>query len=80
MANDTVVTRCEQCGCELAWYNATLDSAFCSSEYEEDFPGWCHTCLVEHCLQTNCLQCELRKYPKCSFISMKKFYLEENND
>lgn len=71
-------THCEYCGSEILYPHPELDSYFCSSDYEPNFPGWCHSCLVEHCVSTNCLQCELRKYPDCEFISTKKIYLEED--
>ena len=47
-----------------------------SSEGDEE-NGICHDCLVEHCVQTNCLGCELYKYPDCPHIELKLNYLEE---
>lgn len=50
-----------------------------TSDYMETF-DLCHTCLVEHCMQTNCYKCELRKYPDCEFLATKKLYLEMNEE
>lgn len=53
------------------------NSYYLSSESEGDEKrGYCHTCVVEHCLATNCLGCDWYKYPSCPHIEMKKLYQE----
>ena len=51
-----------------------------SSESEGDEgKGICHTCLVEHCVETNCLACDWYKYPDCPHKETKKIYLERED-
>ncbi len=50
-----------------------------SSESEGDEGmGICHSCLVEHCLKTNCFGCDWYEYPNCPHIETKKVYMEED--
>ena len=70
---------CSNCGCELAWVIPGENRSICSSEYAVGF-GMCYGCLLEHCLQTNCLGCELRKYPDCSFIPRKKYAMAHGEE
>lgn len=78
MKNTRSEKSCDYCGTSLVWEHPDVPGLFMeSSEYEPTFPGWCHTCLAEHCIQTNCLKCELRKYPMCEFLETKKIYLED---
>ncbi len=37
----------------------------------------CDSCIVEHCLATNCLDCNWGHYPDCQYLSMKKNYQTE---
>ena len=67
---------CEHCGSQIL-YPQEDGRIFCSSDYEPSFPGYCHSCLLEHCLNTNCLQCDLKTYPTCTFLPIKKIYLED---
>ena len=49
-----------------------------SSESEGDeSKGICHSCLVEHCLHTNCLGCDWYKYPDCPHVFTKNICLDE---
>jgi hypothetical protein len=46
-----------------------------SSEFLEDFPGWCHSCLTEHCKNTECSGCTVAAHPAaCSFKEVKNIY------
>ena len=68
---------CKQCGSEVL-YEVDDGHFIESSDFEPNFPGWCHTCLVEHCCSTNCLGCDLvSDHTTCSFKEMKNFYMNE---
>lgn len=49
-----------------------------SNSEGDEGKGICHTCLVEHCVNTNCLGCDWYKYPDCPHIRTKKIYMEED--
>lgn len=69
---------CVMCGSAVGW-KFTDDQWCLSSEAEGDEDkGICHTCLIEHCCNTNCLGCDLYKYPNCPHIATKKIYMEED--
>ena len=74
-----VILKCSSCKCALAWHVPGEDYSICSSEYVEGFK-LCRSCLIEHCLATNCLGCRLGKYPECSFLPIKKFHREYKDD
>mgnify|MGYP001032069184 CR=1 FL=1 len=40
----------------------------------------CRTCMEEHCVQTNCLQCEIGKWPDCPYDWVKKSALKRNDN
>lgn len=66
---------CKHCGCELLY--ATEDKYIASSDFLEDFPGWCYTCLSEHCAATNCEACKVADPATCSFVEIKKLNEQE---
>lgn len=69
---------CERCGRKLITeMPGTPISYFIGTE---DYVGIsiCRRCLVEHCVQTNCLQCEIGKWPDCPYSQLKKWALEQN--
>ena len=69
--------RCRICNTNVAV--KVNDGWILSSESEGDeSKGICHSCLIEHCLITNCLGCDWYKYPNCPHIEVKKIYMEEN--
>lgn len=69
--------RCRICDGEVGW-KFTDDQWCLSSEAEGDEgKGICHTCLVEHCCNINCSECDWYKYPNCPHIETKKTYLED---
>ena len=49
-----------------------------SNSEGDESKGICHECLVEHCVQANCLGCDWYKYPNCPHIETKKIYMEED--
>lgn len=72
LANVEKYKKCEQCGAELLYLTAE-DNYIASSDFIEDFPGWCYPCLVEHCLNHDCSTCTVVAEPaKCSFVEVKK--------
>ena len=40
----------------------------------------CRTCMEEHCAQTNCLQCEIGKWPDCPYSWIKKCALKDDDN
>jgi hypothetical protein len=70
--------RCKQCGSKLLVkiYNGRYIG---SSDFLAEFPGWCLTCLVEHCVKTDCQACEVKDKEECSFSYMKEFYMTEGD-
>lgn len=65
---------CKICGAWLTNTNS-VGIGYASSHYNGT--DICDDCMLEHCLSTNCLGCELGSYPDCQFLSRKKFYQEE---
>jgi hypothetical protein len=51
-----------------------------SSEFIEQFPGWCYSCLTEHCAEQDCETCIVSKDPdSCSFKEVKNIYSQTNS-
>lgn len=68
---------CSICGAELL-YLTSENTYIASSDFVEDFPGWCYTCLAEHCTNTDCSKCTVSTDPgNCSFSEVKEYYLKE---
>lgn len=70
---------CEQCGSKLIMeMSGALTPYFVGTE---NYVGIsiCRRCLVEHCVQTNCLQCEIGKWPDCPYSWIKKCALEHDD-
>ena len=38
----------------------------------------CRDCLVENCCHTNCVDCKIGDHPNCSYLSLKEYYLSNN--
>ena len=73
---DGDAVRCRICGDNVGIRLG--DGWILSSRSEGDEErGICHDCLVDHCVQTNCLGCDWYKYPNCPHIETKKIYLED---
>jgi hypothetical protein len=67
---------CKVCGAELI-YLLDSNNYIASSDFVLEFPGWCHSCLVTHCVNTPCEECDLVKdYRTCTFKEVKKIYAE----
>lgn len=65
---------CSICGAWLIDENL-LGNPFASSHYNGT--DVCDDCIVEHCLNTNCLGCHWGEYPNCQYLRMKQLYMEE---
>lgn len=66
---------CEHCGRPLIRKIPTGPQFFISTE---DYVGasLCRRCLEEYCLQTNCVQCEIGKWPNCRYSYIKSSGLQ----
>jgi hypothetical protein len=62
---------CKECGSEIL-YQINEGNFIASSDFVEDFPGWCYNCLLQHCIATNCEACTVTTSSKCSFKEIKK--------
>lgn len=72
LANVDKYKKCNQCEAELL-YLTSEDNYVASSDFVEDFPGWCYPCLVEYCTTHECEGCTVTKRPfNCSFAEIKK--------
>jgi hypothetical protein len=78
LANIETYKTCKQCNAELL-YETPENTFVASSDFLEDFPGWCYTCLTEHCLTHDCETCTVVTDPtKCSFKDVKNQQLTPN--
>lgn len=69
---------CKKCESEIL-FQTDEKHYIASSDFVPEFPGWCYTCLVEHCLKTNCEECKVASDPAaCSFKDVKTFYQESD--
>ena len=77
LANIEQYRTCEKCESELL-YPVDNRGFIESNDFVPDFPGWCHTCLVEHCCAHDCATCTLPEdADTCSYKEIKKLYLED---
>lgn len=74
-----IMKNCKQCGSQIVWKQTFIDGSIIttSSDY---IPGceYCHDCMVEHCLQTNCLMCNRstsKNYKNCDHFCRKCYYM-----
>lgn len=66
---------CKICGCQMVWEHPSIPGHFQESScYLGSDWRICHDCMVEHCVNTNCLACNYGKYPDCRFLKMKLYY------
>jgi hypothetical protein len=69
---------CKKCGTQVL-YLANKDNYVATSDFVEEFKGWCYNCLVEYCTTHECEGCgeNPRLYTdSCPFREVKNFYLE----
>lgn len=77
LANIEKYRTCKECGSEIL-YKVDDKHILESSDFEPNFPGWCHTCLVEHCVATDCSACTIvADHTNCSFKETKNFYMNQ---
>lgn len=71
---------CKQCGAELL-YLVDTDYFINSSLFVPDFPGWCYSCLKQHCIDTNCSRCQLvseSNRSNCPNKELQNIYLNKD--
>lgn len=75
LANIDAYKTCKTCGANIL-YQVDAGHFIGSSEFVEDFPGWCHSCLIDHCCKVECQYCALTKdYENCSYKEIKNIYM-----
>ena len=47
------------------------------ANYEYVGASLCRDCLEEHCVQTNCLQCDIGNWPGCRYADIKRQGLQK---
>ena len=67
---DECVHEPQGCGKKLL-YKLDANRYIESSDFLEDFPGWCYNCLLEHCVNTKCADCDIKSEADCSFVEIK---------
>lgn len=78
LANFDQYKVCNKCEDELLF--KVNDQHFIESTgFVPDFKGWCHTCLVAHCCNTECTECTVaieQNYDTadCPYKEVKKLY------
>lgn len=75
LANLDKYKTCRTCGVQVL-YPVTDTQYLTSDEFLQDFPGMCYSCLVKHCVSTECEECAVSAQPNCSFYEVKKLYLK----
>ena len=71
LANIDKYKKCNHCGTQLL-YPIDAHNFIDSSDFLADFPGWCYSCLLEHCAKHECETCKLTNPAKCTFSEVKK--------
>lgn len=61
-------TKCKICGAEIIFEDNCR--FFASSDYIGT--DICRPCMEEHCKSTNCLACDIGKYPNCRYLYLKE--------
>lgn len=72
-------SKCKCCNTELLYIaDKDRDNYVASLEFMENFPGWCYSCLVEHCLKTDCNNCTIANPSNvnCSFLEIKNLHTQ----
>lgn len=76
LANPDKYKTCGQCGAEVLYLTSDKNYV-ASSDFIEDFPGWCYPCLVEHCTTHECEGCTVPEdYRTCSFKEAKNLLMQ----
>ena len=61
-------SKCKICGAEVIFEDN--GRFFASSDYIGT--DICRNCMEEHCKSTNCLACDIGKYPDCRYLYLKE--------
>lgn len=76
LANFEEYRICKQCGAKVL-YRIDDNHFVEATDFVEDFPGWCYSCLVDHCINTGCAKCEVAaNNSSCSFKYIKDIYVK----
>ena len=67
---------CDKCGRPLIQPVQGLIPFF-QAKYEYVGASLCRDCLEEHCVQTNCLQCDIGNWPDCRYADIKRQGLQK---
>ena len=67
---------CEKCGRPLIQLVQDRRPFF-RANYEYVGASLCRDCLEEHCVQTNCLQCDIGNWPGCRYADIKRQGLQK---
>ena len=77
LANIEQYLTCTRCGEELL-FQLDEDDYIESGLFVPEFPGWCYSCLVKHCVARDCESCTLTSTPDtCSYREIKNIYKAE---
>lgn len=69
---------CKLCNLELL-HKVTDDTYIEHIDFLKDFPGWCYSCLLEHCVSSECVNCDVPEDPDhCPFYNVKKLHIKDN--
>ena len=76
MKDKIEIPKCKMCGQKLGVFVGMMNGdplIIGKSDYIEDWP-YCVSCMIEHCANTNCLDCEFNKgdYHECKFFGWLK--------
>lgn len=84
LANFESYRRCSQCEAELLFpthtsgegASETVTAFVASSDFVEDFPGWCYPCLVNYCKTHTCSGCPVSSNPtNCTFAEVRNLHV-----
>lgn len=67
---------CEWCGNKLITKHESSTSSYFTASFEYVGGPICRSCLERHCLENNCMGCEIGKPPDCPYAGIKKSALE----
>lgn len=62
---------CVRCGQALVYQVQCNSPYFVATSAYVGAP-LCNNCLEEHCMQTNCLQCDIGEWPNCRYSNIKR--------
>lgn len=70
---------CTMCGQPLV-YQVQCDSPYFVATSAYVGAPLCNSCLEEHCMQTNCLQCDVGEWPNCHNSNIKRQGMQKSKE